>query len=623
MPIQQTDPLGIRPAQPPMMQRMGQQTAPMMDAPVAAEMRTPVVNAAPELRAPQNANELLNQMPQIGNPVVNQAARQMVRQNAPMVDSLMSGQPRSLQPTTPAGVVDVAGPPNISEPPMAGAARALATRGRGMPGGPKDDMLVHMNRNEVQALADASPIGGLPINPDTGMPEAFAFLLPLAGGIAGSALGSAGLIGSLGALGGGALGTGLGGFAQGLAQGDSFGDALLRGVVGGVASYGLGSLFQSMSGAADPASQALASGNPAQQAAAADVAGAANLMPTMPAAPNAGTFNNPGSIIQSPAERAAAMGTFGSGGGYGAPAGVPTTSPFQPVPNPANPGMGGVSYSGYPLAPANLPSVPYSSVGTPALTGGQVDPTGMASQLGQSAAPSFGSALKTAATDFTSPASLGRTVGSLTPDIIMPPGTPQVGSPLTSRKKRYNYRQNLPEAGDTEVTAAPEGYTPGRDPQHRYFQNRSFRFQEGGLVDAGIGGLDPKGEQEIVVNAKLAAMGRHPDPETALMAYAERFGIDALRKLMRGVTLQPGEGEALDGPGGGMADLIPAVIDNDQPARLSSGEVVVPADVVSGVGDGDTEAGADRLKDMMAQIRMAKTGSTRQPMPIDEAMAKV
>ena len=143
------------------------------------------------------------------------------------------------------------------------------------------------------------------------------------------------------------------------------------------------------------------------------------------------------------------------------------------------------------------------------------------------------------------------------------------------------------------------------------------------MVDAGIGGLDPKGEQEIVVNAKLAAMGRHPDPETALMAYAERFGIDALRKLIRGVTLQPGEGEALDGPGGGMADLIPAVIDNDQPARLSSGEVVIPADVVSGVGDGDTEAGADRLKDMMAQIRMAKTGSPRQPMPIDEAMAKV
>jgi len=629
MPLQQTDPLGIRPAQQtPMMQRMGEQTAPMLDAPLSAEVMAPVVNRMPQgtdlAGRPRSTDELLSALPQMGGPVTDFLTRQTIRQNAPAVDQFLSA-PRSrstLQPTTPAGVVDVAGPPTISEPPMAGAARALATRGRGMLGGPKDDMLVHMNRSEVQALADASPIGGLPINPDTGMPEAFAFLLPILGGIGGTAL--AGTLG-MSALTAGALGTGLGGFAQGLVQGEDFGDALLRGVVGGVASYGLGSLFQGMS---DPATQALASGNPAQQAAAADVAGAANIMPTMPAAPNVGTFNNPGSIIQSPAERAAAMGTFGSGGGYGASAGVPYGG-AGPTTMPTNLGTGGVQIErfypleGGPHIGPNLPSVPYSSGGPPPLTGGQVDPTGMASQLGQSATPSLGSALKDAATDFTSPAALGRTVGSLTPDIIMPPGTPQVGSPLTSRKKKYDYKQNLPEAGDTEVTAAPEGYVPGRDPQHRYFQNRSFRFQEGGLVDAGIGGLDPKGEQEIVVNAKLAAMGRHPDPETALMAYAERFGVDALRKLMRGVTLQPGEGEALDGPGGGMADLIPAVIDNDQPARLSSGEVVVPADVVSGVGDGDTEAGARRLKDMMAQIRMAKTGSTRQPMPIDEAMAKV
>jgi len=51
--------------------------------------------------------------------------------------------------------------------------------------------------------------------------------------------------------------------------------------------------------------------------------------------------------------------------------------------------------------------------------------------------------------------------------------------------------------------------------------------------------------------------------------------------------------------------------------------VVIPSDVVSGVGDGDTEAGANRFKDMMAQVRMAKTGSPQQPVPIDEAMARI
>lgn len=610
MPIQQTDPLGIRPAQqPPMMQRMGEQTAPMMGAPLSPEEMAPIVNRMPQgtgqAGRPRNTEQLLSALPQMGGPVIDFLTRQTIRQNAPAVDQFLSA-PRSrstLQPTTPAGVVDVAGPPNISEPPMAGAARALATRGRGMPGGPKDDMLVHMNRSEVQALADASPIGGLPINPDTGMPEAFAFLLPMVGGIAGSALGSAGLIGSLGALGGGALGTGLGGFAQGLIQGDSFGDALLRGVVGGVASYGLGSLFQGMSGAADPATSALAKGNPAQQAAAANVAGA-NIMPSAAPMPT----------VPAPLTASSKPGMSFGGGDYGF-GGVGGMSSI------ADPMFGGSVTAGG-MLPPSVPAVTSAqnvgSVGTPALTGGQVDPTGIVE-----VAPSFGSALKDSFKNIGSAEGIGRTVGSMVPDIIMPPGTPQVGSALTPRKKRYDYKQNLPEEGDTQVTPAPEGYVPGRDPQHRYFQNRSLRFQEGGLVDAGIGGLDPKGEQEIVVNAKLAAMGRHPDPEAALMAYAERFGIDALRKLMRGVTLQPGEGEALDGPGGGMADLIPAVIDNDQPARLSSGEVVIPADVVSGVGDGDTEAGADRLKDMMAQIRMAKTGSTRQPMPIDEAMAKV
>lgn len=611
MPIQQTDPIGIRPAQqPPMMQRMGQQTAPMMDAPLSPEEMAPIVNRMPQgtgqTGGPRNTEQLLSGLPQLGSPVLDFATRQIIRQNAPAVDQFLStSRNRStLQPTTSAGVVDVAGPPTISEPPMAGAARALATRGRGMPGGPKDDMLVHMNRREVQALADASPIGGLPINPDTGMPEAFAFLLPMIGGIAGSALGSAGLVGSLGALGAGAIGTGLGGFAQGLIQGDSFGDALLRGVVGGVASYGLGSLFQGFSGAADPASQALAGGNAAQVAAATDAA--TPMMGSMGSAPAAQSFGG---------------GDFG----YGASAGGTLSNPnlvYGPSPLPTAPAAPPVSSFTPPLQTVqNTGSI------APAIRAVDkvYDPTGMTSQLGQSAAaaPSFGSALKDAATDFSSPAALGRMGGNLAANVIMPPGTPQVGSPLTPRKKKYDYKQNLPEEGDTQVTAAPEGYVPGRDPQHRYFQNRSFRFQEGGLVDAGIGGLDPKGEQEIVVNAKLAAMGRHPDPETALMAYAERFGIDALRKLIRGVTLQPGEGEALDGPGGGMADLIPAVIDNDQPARLSSGEVVIPADVVSGVGDGDTEAGADRLKDMMAQIRMAKTGSPRQPMPIDEAMAKV
>jgi len=73
-------------------------------------------------------------------------------------------------------------------------------------------------------------------------------------------------------------------------------------------------------------------------------------------------------------------------------------------------------------------------------------------------------------------------------------------------------------------------------------------------------------------------------------------------------------GKLLDGPGDGMSDDIPAVIRGKgvQRAALADGEFVVPADVVSHLGNGSTKAGAKKLYDMMARIRKARTGETRQ-----------
>ena len=61
-----------------------------------------------------------------------------------------------------------------------------------------------------------------------------------------------------------------------------------------------------------------------------------------------------------------------------------------------------------------------------------------------------------------------------------------------------------------------------------------------------------------------------------------------------------------------MADRVPASIDGVQEARLSDGEFVVPADVVSHLGNGNSNAGAKQLYDMMDRIRMARTGTERQ-----------
>ena len=71
-------------------------------------------------------------------------------------------------------------------------------------------------------------------------------------------------------------------------------------------------------------------------------------------------------------------------------------------------------------------------------------------------------------------------------------------------------------------------------------------------------------------------------------------------------------GQMLKGPGDGMSDSIPAHIGGKQPARLADGEFVVPADVVSHLGNGSTDAGAKQLYSMMNKVRKARTGNPKQ-----------
>ena len=68
----------------------------------------------------------------------------------------------------------------------------------------------------------------------------------------------------------------------------------------------------------------------------------------------------------------------------------------------------------------------------------------------------------------------------------------------------------------------------------------------------------------------------------------------------------------LNGATDGMGDKIPARIDDGQEARLSHGEFVIPADIVGHLGNGNSEAGAERLYAMMDKIRKARTGTTKQ-----------
>lgn len=94
-----------------------------------------------------------------------------------------------------------------------------------------------------------------------------------------------------------------------------------------------------------------------------------------------------------------------------------------------------------------------------------------------------------------------------------------------------------------------------------------------------------------------AALGTRDNTDYSYMQFAE--GGMAKGRYLRGGT-------------DGMADELPAQIGKDQPAALSHGEFVVPADVVSHLGNGNSDAGAKKLYQMMDKIRMARTGNKKQ-----------
>lgn len=97
----------------------------------------------------------------------------------------------------------------------------------------------------------------------------------------------------------------------------------------------------------------------------------------------------------------------------------------------------------------------------------------------------------------------------------------------------------------------------------------------------------------------------------AASAYNRRYNGYA----MGGMPQVPGY--YLGGATDGMADTVPARIDGNQEARLSDGEFVVPADVVSHLGNGNSSAGAKNLHGMMDRVRHARTGNKQQGKQID------
>jgi len=127
----------------------------------------------------------------------------------------------------------------------------------------------------------------------------------------------------------------------------------------------------------------------------------------------------------------------------------------------------------------------------------------------------------------------------------------------------------------------------------------------------GLTSLLPQGQSPMMPQ-QPPMMPQMPLPPPPRPRAIEEYNFGFAEGGITGLPEYQAGGKLLRGPGDGMSDDIVANIEGRQEARLADGEFVIPADVVSHLGNGSTEAGAKALYAMMDRIRKARTGRTRQ-----------
>jgi len=115
-------------------------------------------------------------------------------------------------------------------------------------------------------------------------------------------------------------------------------------------------------------------------------------------------------------------------------------------------------------------------------------------------------------------------------------------------------------------------------------------------------------DTQFVAPSGLAAAQTAADQQAQQIAAQQQQPVQAAH----GGLMHAARGRYLQGASDGMADQLRTSIDGKQPAALSHGEFVVPADVVSHLGNGNSDAGAKKLYQMMDRVRQARTGTKKQ-----------
>ena len=206
--------------------------------------------------------------------------------------------------------------------------------------------------------------------------------------------------------------------------------------------------------------------------------------------------------------------------------------------------------------------------------------------------------------------------------------TPMYANPTVQRPEAVNVLAPSSDAGVGAYSGEPKfaegGNTKDKEPPYAYtYDPKTLQFTQtkGPSVGSTLGGIGALvgGQGAAPVAAPVAypalSIPAYQTPEQqlgltdfyammnrrlgAMGGYAEGGNVYGLGSYSDG-------GRLLRGPGDGVSDSIPAVIGNKQPARLADGEFVVPARIVSELGNGSTEAGARKLYAMMDRVQKAR-----------------
>lgn len=163
-------------------------------------------------------------------------------------------------------------------------------------------------------------------------------------------------------------------------------------------------------------------------------------------------------------------------------------------------------------------------------------------------------------------------------------------------------------------------YKPGVDGEWLYFRKQLARGGIVGYADGGAVGaadtMDPRvqviADAEDAIEDAVSGGGIDGEGEAAIRKFVGMFGEEAMTSLVeqvrRGMKMRQRTtpGRQVFGPGGPTDDGIPALIDGQQPAALSSGEFVMPVAAVEGAGGGDVMAGARELEALSQSLQKRK-----------------